>query len=439
MNRLKKYLNVKLLIGALTALCLMLAALCWRQNERAEAAALQLNALRYKSFYETLDLMDNLQLNLEKLNITSSRVQEQALLSDIARQADTAQESLSSLPVSQQNLNGALKFVNQLSDYSRVLSKGISSGRPLSQDDQFNLLNLAQRCQKLGDALREIEPRLLSGALNFQDLSEPSLNRDWEKEESVDYPTLIYDGPFSDGLDNRSFLGLSGAPISADQAAEIARALLNDRQVLGLSPVESMDLPVESYDLDVETREGTFSVGLTRTGGKLLYLLPNFSVNEERLSVEQCIESGLNFLKNHGFGEMQPSYHQKLQGILTVNFASVQQGVLLYPDLVKLQISMADGSVIGLEAANYWRNHVHRTALTPELSLSQAQESISDRLEVRSSRLCVIPLETGEALCYELEAQLDDAQYLMYIDARDGSERRLLKRIRQPDGELVMG
>jgi spore germination protein len=236
MNRLKKYLNVKLLIGALTALCLMLAALCWRQNERAEAAALQLNALRYKSFYETLDLMDNLQLNLEKLNITSSRVQEQALLSDIARQADTAQESLSSLPVSQQNLSGALKFVNQLSDYSRVLSKGISSGRPLSQDDQFNLLNLAQRCQKLGDALREIEPRLLSGALNFQDLSEPSLNRDWEKEESVDYPTLIYDGPFSDGLDNRSFLGLSGAPISADQAAEIARALLNDRQVLGLSP-----------------------------------------------------------------------------------------------------------------------------------------------------------------------------------------------------------
>ena len=162
-------------------------------------------------------------------------------------------------------------------------------------------------------------------------------------------------------------------------------------------------------------------------------------MNEERLSVEQCIESGLNFLNNHGFGEMQPSYHQKLQGILTVNFASVQQGVLLYPDLVKLQISMADGSVIGLEAANYWRNHVHRTALTPELSLSQAQESISDRLEVRSSRLCVIPLETGEALCYELEAHLGDAQYLMYIDARDGSERRLLKRIRQPDGELVMG
>ena len=34
---------------------------------------------------------------------------------------------------------------------------------------------------------------------------------------------------------------------------------------------------------------------------------------------------------------------------------------------------------------------------------------------------------------------MDDARYLMYIDANDGRERRLLKRISEPDGELVMG
>ena len=36
-------------------------------------------------------------------------------------------------------------------------------------------------------------------------------------------------------------------------------------------------------------------------------------------------------------------------GIMTVNFAAVQNGVVLYPDLVKVQVSLADGAVIGLE------------------------------------------------------------------------------------------
>ena len=60
-------------------------------------------------------------------------------------------------------------------------------------------------------------------------------------------------------------------------------------------------------------------------------------------------------------------------------------------------------------------------------------------MDVTASRLCIIPLNSGEALCYEFEVALDDARYLMYIDANDGRERRLLKRISEPDGELVMG
>lgn len=439
MHTLKKYLNTNLIIGILAALCVLLAALSWQQSVRAEEANNQLNSLRYKSFYETLDLMDNLQLNLEKLNITSSRTQEQSLLSDIARQADTAQENLSSLPFSQQNLNDALKFVNQLSDYSRVLAEGVSSGRPLSQDDQLNLLNLSQRCQKMGEALREIEPQLISGALSFQELNVEPITPSQTDEPSVDYPTLIYDGPFSDGQDNSTFIGLSGETINAEQAVQIAQTLLADRQVNDVSTPTTMDVPVANYDMEVSTQQGSFSISLTQTGGKLLYLLPNFSVEGEKLSIEQCIEAGQRFLTDQGFGEMQPSYYQKLEGILTVNYAAVQQGVLLYPDLVKVQISMADGSIIGVEAANYWRNHVTRNSLIPSLSMDQAQEYISDRLSVTASRLCIIPLDSGEALCYEFEVALDDARYLMYIDANDGQERRLLKRISDPNGELVMG
>ena len=72
------------------------------------------------------------------------------------------------------------------------------------------------------------------------------------------------------------------------------------------------------------------------------------------------MEAARAFLAARGYGEMHESYFSRYDGILTVNFAAVQDDVVLYPDLVKVQVSLRDGAVIGLEAGGYLRNHVAR-------------------------------------------------------------------------------
>ena len=45
------------------------------------------------------------------------------------------------------------------------------------------------------------------------------------------------------------------------------------------------------------------------------------------------------------------------------NFAAQQEGELPYPDLIKVQVRMDTGDVVGMEANNYWINHVTRNSL----------------------------------------------------------------------------
>jgi len=150
------------------------------------------------------------------------------------------------------------------------------------------------------------------------------------------------------------------------------------------------------------------------------------------------VDAAKAFLLARGYGEMEVSYSSRFDGILTVNLAPVQNGVVLYPDLVKVQVSLSDGSVVGLEAAGYLMNHVPRELALPALTEREALERVGGALTPLSARLCVIPDSTAEYLCYEVRATAGQDTFLAYIDATTGVERRLMQVISGENGSLVM-
>ena len=169
----------------------------------------------------------------------------------------------------------------------------------------------------------------------------------------------------------------------------------------------------------------------------MLYALCNADVTEVNFTAEQLLDTARAFLLSRGFGAMEMSYYSRYDGILTVNYAAVQNDVVLYPDLVKVQLSMADGAVIGLEAANYLMNHVERTLELPAISEADAIARLAPNLTALAARLCVIPVNSGEALCYEVRATDGADIFLVYIDAMNGVERELLQVVRDDSGSLV--
>lgn len=192
------------------------------------------------------------------------------------------------------------------------------------------------------------------------------------------------------------------------------------------------------YEFEVELNSERLSAGVTAMGGHVLYMLAQSDVVNERLSREECIQNGLDFLSSRGFGDMSVSFWRKQDGILTVNYAPVMNGVVLYPDLVKLQISLESGEIIGAETGNYIRNHIQRVINQPVVTEQDAMSHINPIMSISGIQLCVIPLDKTEHLCWEVYANFDgNDTYLIYIDAITGQERTILQLVESDEGVLT--
>ena len=90
---------------------------------------------------------------------------------------------------------------------------------------------------------------------------------------------------------------------------------------------------------------------------------------------------------------------------------------------------MDQGDIVGFEAYDYWMNHELRSLMSPALAEADARALLSSQVTAESGRLCIIPQHTGEQLCWEFPVRYGDAQYLIYLDADDGSEAEVKKLI----------
>ena len=173
---------------------------------------------------------------------------------------------------------------------------------------------------------------------------------------------------------------------------------------------------------------------MTRTGGRLLWLAPDTADFRAEKSLEECRESALAFLRRSGYESMQATYFQAYQGVAVISFAALQGDTLLYPDLIKVQLRMDTAQVVGLEARNYLTNHGPRGLLAPGISLEEAEGAVSQRLKIETGRLCLIPTDAGERLCYEFRGEYGGHTYLCYINAETGGQEQLLRVIEDEAG-----
>ena len=403
--------------------------LAFWQYQEAQASGLAVRTGRERAYYSALDALTSLEADLSKALIASAPGQHALLLGRVSTLAATASENLSALPAAYGADASGLKFLNQTSDYAQTLAAAAAEGRTLTQDD---VNQLSELLEKGGELRRHLE----SGAGFTYDETAAG-----ENLSGIEYPTLLYDGPFSDGIRTGQARGLSGEEITAEQAVVIAKDFLGASHTQRAADMQG---PIPCWGVSAQLADITVTLQLTRQGGKVLWMAPETAGFTASLDATACMERAKSFLQSHGFGEMQASYYQQYDGLCVVSFAAVQDNVLLYPDLVKVQVRMDTGDIVGLEANNYWTNHTVRENLTPALSAEEAQRFVSGRLTVEGSRLCVIPVDDGmntgvtEKLCWEFSGTWSSSRYLVYIDAQTGAEEQVLKVVTGNDGTLTM-
>ena len=166
----------------------------------------------------------------------------------------------------------------------------------------------------------------------------------------------------------------------------------------------------------------------------------NREVNTEIISQEEANQKGKDFLNSKGFPNMKETYFLKQEGIVTINYAYMQDNVIMYPDLIKVKVALDNGEILGIETTGYLNNHIEsRDISNIKITEEEAKKDLNPNLEITSSGLAVIPTDwKSEILCYEFKGKVDDREFLVYINAENGREEDILIITNTPNGTLAM-
>ncbi len=406
------------------------------------------------AFYEVVDYVQNVETYLAKSLISSTPEHGAETLTNVWREANLAQAYLSQLPIESQELANTEKFLNQVSDYSYSLSRKNIYNESLSDEDLKNLKDLHNYSVELENTLNQLSDDINSGRIKWDELtnkgttafaqqvSTSSMDGFSNLEENFhQYSGLIYDGAFSEHLTNGEKKGLTGDDIDEDIAKQKAIDFIGKDNVQNIESLGfSENATIPEYNFSVKTNsENSISISISKKGGHIVYMNSNRDVNSEIISQEEANVKGKEFLNNHGFMNMKETYYLKQDGIVTINYAYVQNDVVVYSDLIKVKVALDNGEVLGIETTGYLNNHTQRDTSNVKISKESAKKTLNKNLQIASEGLAIIPTEfQTEILCYEFKGKVDDKEFLVYINAENGREEDILIITNTPNGTLTM-
>ena len=448
-NRLKKG-HMLSVICVLLIIVAILGVILWKkQAEYRQASENSYNM----AFYELVDYVENVETYLAKSVISSTPEHGVETLTNLWREANLAQSYLSRLPIESQELENTEKFLNQVSDYSYSLSRKNIYNEKLSEDDLKNLKELHTYSVELENTLNQLSEDLNSGRFEWGELTKKGTVAFAQQVDNIskesfsnmeenfhEYSGLIYDGAFSEHLTSNEKKGLTGEDIEEDAAKQKVEEFIgknNIKEIQNLGYSENATIPVYDFSL-TNNNDETTNISISKKGGHIVSMNSNRDVKAETISQEEANIKGKEFLESKGFTNMKETYYLKQDGIVTINYAYNQEGVVAYPDLIKVKIALDNGEVLGIETSGYLNNHTIRDLNKVKITKEQAKKDLNKDLEIASEGMAIIPTEwKTEILCYEFKGKVDEKEFLVYINAENGREEDILIITNTPNGTLT--
>lgn len=451
----------KWILAAIIGLLALTAAGSWGYSQHTANRKLEnyISNLYQRAFYDLAAQTQSLEVLLSKSLVASDPRLDSALLMDIRQQAAFAQSNLGQLPLNDALAGRTAKFLSQVGDYADSLARQVNQGESIDAGHWDTLNSLYRQAAALNSELQGIQSDVAQHNFYFNEmvrqirgkLQNPPDDLAKTDFQSLDaqmqsFPALIYDGPFSEHLERAEPRDLEGLEnIDATAAEQKALAFVDSQDNTGyqarVTGTTSGRIP--AYRVEV-TRPGESEGAVTlldvsRQGGKIVWMMNSRPVGDPAVSIEAARQKAGQFLAGRGFGEMRSTYYQLQGNVATLNFAAVQNGITLYPDLVKVTIALDNGEVLGAETSGYLMSHRERSLPEAAIPREHAQAAINPRLEVSGGNLVLIPVGAAdEKLVYEFHGKLGEDSYLIYINAENGREEKILKLIETPGGTLTI-
>ena len=432
--------NIVRVISFLSAVIVALTGVIIKNYKNSEKLELQIENSYSRGLNEFSASINNISLILKKARYTTRPELLAKMAAEILTEAEISKSALSVLP-SIRNLDSLNLFLSQAGNYAFAVSTKLYNGEELPADFESNLRYLSETAEKLSEVVSDTQIGFDNSDYWVKEIKNKidanvsdSLNGNLQQIESEfnDYPTLIYDGPYSESLEEGKGELIENADyITENTALEKANEFFgedNSFKVFG-----EIDGEIEAFRIG----DSNTDIAISKRGGYAIYFRKYRPIEKIILSYSQALTKAKRFLSSHSYDNFLETYYYIDEGVCVINFAFLDGETICYTDLIKVGIAMDSGEVMFYEASGYLSNHKSRAFETAKYTEHEARERVSKNLKIGKVSKALIPTDSGEKRCYEFSCSDGDTDVLVYINLLNLKEEEILILLKNDGGTLA--
>ncbi|MFD2115987.1 germination protein YpeB [Paenibacillus yanchengensis] len=378
---------------------------------------------------------------------TSSNGHQRKALVNVWRLSGEAQTEVSQLPLSYLPFSDAEQFLSRISNFAYKASVRDLLKQPLTDQEFKTLQTLHEKSQEISQDLSKMQQEVLDNNLRWMDIEMAIAKEDAAQGNLVvdglldidkkigEYPELDWGPSVMSMYEQKSFKALSDHYVSPEEVKSKAVDMFGwDKSKIKIEE-NGVDSEYASYVVTYATSDEKKYVRaqFARQGGHLLFYMNDREVKEEKLQLEEVKNAADKLLEKLEFKNMKAISYDKFSNSGTFTYVGSQNGVLLYPEKIVVEMALDNGDLLSMQSREYVQEHQKERKLPePKISSADARKVLHPKMAVEVERLAVIKGESGEeVLCYEFTGKINDTIYRIYINAETAIEEAIEQMSRE--------
>ncbi|MGZ0053185.1 germination protein YpeB [Brevibacillus gelatini] len=431
------------------ALVALVGAGMWGYQEHNEKNSVLIKAENsyQRAFHDLTYHIDKLHDELGKSLVVNSRRQMTPTLTNVWRLAYAAQSDVGQLPLTLMPFSNTEEMLSRVADFSYRVAVRDLEKEPLTDKEYNTLKSLHKQAKDIQDQLRNVQANVIDKQLRWMDVETALASDDKKSDNTIidgfqtiekkvqEFPDLDW-GVGIQSLDKKKqqrIKGIDGKPVSPEEAKKSALKFLRlntqDAKVEVDENGKGQTYTAYSVRVIPNGQKAAINLDVTKRGGKVVWMMSEREIGEEKLDMKQAQERGEEFLRERGFANMAVSEIDSYDRNALFTFVPMQDGVRIYPDSVTVEIALDNGEVTAFNATEYLFNHKQRILGKPRISKEEARKKVNPSVKVTNERLALIEGKNDgkEVLTWELTGSFEGNSYMVYINAMNGDEEEVVK------------
>ena len=266
------------------------------------------------SYYSMVDNVNNLAVDVAKYSTLSTNQAKMSTMSDIQGDCNYILAGLSVLPINEENVISATKFFNQINGVCEAYSTILNKGGNLTQEQELVFDKIGMVVGQIKQKFNKQTDGMVDSGFNFVDASffddsgmnELSLGMGDISNSNIDYPAMIFDGPFSTSLETKTIKGLPKEECSIEDSKNyLTTTVYNNRKDVEISYKGETNGDIDTHDFLVEIDGKKFNSQVSKRGCKLMTVSGYAELGDAILSKEDAQIVAEKFANRIGFEKMK--------------------------------------------------------------------------------------------------------------------------------------